>query len=205
MYQPRDCSINRYYDPATDQFLSIDPDIATTNQPYAFTNDDPLNASDPLGMEALKSVLLQNEAAAKRCKDQPEDNGCRGINVLKDIGTFVKSKVGVIGSGIAVAGLFVPGVDIIDVAALTTIGVASRVAQRSINNGTSPLSSKNLGANLLDVFISGVSLGLVGATSSAAEGIFSDMSPASAALLRARLSLPDIIEFIVDNSGGRGH
>ena len=111
----------------------------------------------------------------------------------------------VIGSGIAVAGLFVPGVDIIDVAALTTIGVASRVAQRSINNGTSPLSSKNLGANLLDVFISGVSLGLVGATSSAAEGIFSDMSPASAALLRARLSLPDIIEFIVDNSGGRGH
>jgi len=38
-----ECSINRYYDPATDQFLSIDPDVATTNQPYVFTNDDPLN------------------------------------------------------------------------------------------------------------------------------------------------------------------
>jgi len=36
-------------------------------------------------MEALKSVLLQNEAAAKRCKDHPKDNGCRGINVLKDV------------------------------------------------------------------------------------------------------------------------
>ena len=42
--------INRYYDPATDQFLSIDPDVATTDQPYVFTNDDPLNAEDPLGL-----------------------------------------------------------------------------------------------------------------------------------------------------------
>jgi RHS repeat-associated protein len=41
--------INRYYDPATDQFLSIDPDVAATDQPYVFTNDDPLNAEDPLG------------------------------------------------------------------------------------------------------------------------------------------------------------
>jgi hypothetical protein len=30
--------------------LSIDPDVATTNQPYVFTNDDPLNAEDPLGL-----------------------------------------------------------------------------------------------------------------------------------------------------------
>jgi RHS repeat-associated protein len=41
--------INRYYDPATDQFLSIDPDVATTDQPYVFTNDNPLNSTDPLG------------------------------------------------------------------------------------------------------------------------------------------------------------
>jgi hypothetical protein len=31
--------------------LSIDPDVATTDQPYVFTNDDPLNSSDPLGNE----------------------------------------------------------------------------------------------------------------------------------------------------------
>ena len=41
--------INRYYDPSTDQFISIDPVVAQTNQPYAFTNDNPLNATDPLG------------------------------------------------------------------------------------------------------------------------------------------------------------
>jgi RHS repeat-associated protein len=46
--------INRYYDPATDQFLSIDPDVAETNQPYVFTNDDPLNATDPLGLYKYK-------------------------------------------------------------------------------------------------------------------------------------------------------
>jgi RHS repeat-associated protein len=44
--------VNRYYDPTTDQFLSIDPDVATTDQPYVFTNDDPLNAIDPLGLLA---------------------------------------------------------------------------------------------------------------------------------------------------------
>ena len=44
-------SINRYYVPATDQFLSIDPDVQTTDEPYVFTNDDPLNATDPLGLK----------------------------------------------------------------------------------------------------------------------------------------------------------
>lgn len=29
--------IGRYYDPATAQFLSVDPDVAQTGQPYAYT------------------------------------------------------------------------------------------------------------------------------------------------------------------------
>jgi hypothetical protein len=41
--------VNRYYDPTTDQFLSIDPLVGQTGQPYVFTNDDPLNATDTLG------------------------------------------------------------------------------------------------------------------------------------------------------------
>jgi hypothetical protein len=39
----------RYYDPSTDQFLSVDPDVAETGQPYAYTGDDPVNGTDPLG------------------------------------------------------------------------------------------------------------------------------------------------------------
>jgi RHS repeat-associated protein len=41
--------ISRYFDPATDQFLSIDPDIANTDQPYIYAGDNPLNSCDPLG------------------------------------------------------------------------------------------------------------------------------------------------------------
>ena len=46
-------SINRYYDPSTDQFLSVDPDVQETDQPYVFTNDDPLNVEDPLGLKRV--------------------------------------------------------------------------------------------------------------------------------------------------------
>jgi RHS repeat-associated protein len=42
--------VGRYYDPATDQFLSVDPDVAETGQPYAFTGDNPVNRKDPLGL-----------------------------------------------------------------------------------------------------------------------------------------------------------
>jgi RHS repeat-associated protein len=41
--------INRYYDPATQQFLSVDPKVAATGEPYVFTGNDPLNGADPLG------------------------------------------------------------------------------------------------------------------------------------------------------------
>jgi RHS repeat-associated protein len=41
---------NRYYDPTTDQFLSVDPKVSQTDQPYVFTGDSPLNATDPLGL-----------------------------------------------------------------------------------------------------------------------------------------------------------
>jgi hypothetical protein len=61
---------NRYYDPSTDQFLSVDPDVATTNEPYVFTNDDPLNAEDPLGLGAFKPLTLspQEQTAVRNKK-----------------------------------------------------------------------------------------------------------------------------------------
>ena len=41
--------VNRYYDPATGEFLTVDPDVATTNAPYFYAGDDPVNESDPSG------------------------------------------------------------------------------------------------------------------------------------------------------------
>jgi RHS repeat-associated protein len=40
----------RYYEPVTGQFLTIDPVVARTRAPYAYTADSPLNGRDPSGL-----------------------------------------------------------------------------------------------------------------------------------------------------------
>ena len=40
---------NRFYDPLSAQFLSVDPALASTQQPYSLDGSNSLNASDPLG------------------------------------------------------------------------------------------------------------------------------------------------------------
>jgi len=40
----------RYYDPATAQFLTRDPMVATTRSPYGYVSGNPLNRTDPSGM-----------------------------------------------------------------------------------------------------------------------------------------------------------
>jgi uncharacterized protein RhaS with RHS repeats len=47
-------AVHRYYDPATGQFLSMDPLDAVTNQPYSYVNNDPANVTDPSGQSAKK-------------------------------------------------------------------------------------------------------------------------------------------------------
>jgi RHS repeat-associated protein len=40
----------RYYDPATGQFLTRDPEEPVTGTPYAYVGGDPLNRTDPFGL-----------------------------------------------------------------------------------------------------------------------------------------------------------
>ena len=40
----------RYYDPATGQFLTVDPLVDSTGHPYAYAGDNPVNATDPSGL-----------------------------------------------------------------------------------------------------------------------------------------------------------
>jgi len=49
-------AVNRYYDPSSYQFLSIDPKVGTTLQPYAFVGGDPLNSEDPLGLSVFSAI-----------------------------------------------------------------------------------------------------------------------------------------------------
>ena len=41
---------HRYYDPSTDQFISVDPLVSQTGQPFSYANDNPVNGSDPSGL-----------------------------------------------------------------------------------------------------------------------------------------------------------
>ena len=56
----------RYYDPATAQFLTLDPLASTTLEPYGYTGANPLNATDPTGLFCVGSLCtpeIVNSAA----------------------------------------------------------------------------------------------------------------------------------------------
>ncbi len=42
--------INRYYDPQTGQFTSVDADVESSHQPYSYAAGDPINSKDPNGL-----------------------------------------------------------------------------------------------------------------------------------------------------------
>jgi hypothetical protein len=50
MSPPRLYQRARSYDPTTAQFTSTDPVASITRQPFNYTNDNPLNLTDPAGL-----------------------------------------------------------------------------------------------------------------------------------------------------------
>ena len=63
--------VNRYYDPITGQFVSVDPLLSETGSFYNYAGDDPTNQSDPTG---LFCVLGHNP-----------NGSCRGSNLGNDV------------------------------------------------------------------------------------------------------------------------
>jgi RHS repeat-associated protein len=52
--------VNRYYDPQTGQFLSVDPDVAQTGAPYDYADGDPVSGTDPTGQWMMGLPSKQN-------------------------------------------------------------------------------------------------------------------------------------------------
>ncbi len=42
--------VNRYYDTSTDQFITVDPLVSLTGEPFSYAGEDPVNGSDPSGL-----------------------------------------------------------------------------------------------------------------------------------------------------------
>jgi RHS repeat-associated protein len=62
--------INRYYNPQLGQFISVDPDLMETLQPYAYGDDNPVSATDPTGQDFWVYALdYQSNACGGGCPD----------------------------------------------------------------------------------------------------------------------------------------
>ncbi len=167
-----------------------------TNQPYIFVNDNPLNATDPLGRLGFNPCMGSRDPKARLACMKKVATTAKGspslVTLAKLAANSVMKHIGDIGTAVAIGVLFVPGLDVVDVAIVSTVALSSRVGQRTIVDGSSPWSSQNLGQNLADVFASAGGLWLVGVSSVGAEGVLSKMSTATANLVRLRLAFPDI-------------
>jgi RHS repeat-associated protein len=72
--------VNRYYSPQIGQFISVDPDLAASLQPYVYAGDNPVSATDPAGL--YKGVLTGPECGnigcvniSKKCTDNLKNCG----------------------------------------------------------------------------------------------------------------------------------
>ena len=171
------CSINRYYDPTTDSFISVDPDLQSTDQAYVFTNDNPLNGTDPLGLFCIGLCTFTDAARAV-------------VKVVNKVSTFAKQHVGDIVTGVAI--LACVGTFGTVCAVATAVAVAARVYQRH-EEGTPYLST----SNILDAGITLVSGGLLGGPANIGEGVFSNSSSAWTYAYRLHTAAPDILGWIV--------
>jgi RHS repeat-associated protein len=53
----------RYYDPATAQFLTKDPLVAITQEPYGYVGGNPLNYVDPTGLCSASNVSFTSSGS----------------------------------------------------------------------------------------------------------------------------------------------
>jgi RHS repeat-associated protein len=82
--------INRYYDPTTGQFLTVDPLVDETGQAYAYVGDEPVNRSDPSGQytegicfegSVVAGIAVGEAFVVTACLVESNDNQQVGITI----------------------------------------------------------------------------------------------------------------------------
>jgi RHS repeat-associated protein len=147
--------IGRYYDPTTGQFLTRDPMVITTRDPYGYVGDNPLNRTDPRGLCdfwdvvcAVQGVIStvtnvvsdvnQGLAEGAPLYQLAESTNCGSDQICQGFWQLPTNPA-LVASVAAIATVFVPGVG--EVAAFAgALSVANdfRVAC-SLNGNSSPL------------------------------------------------------------------
>jgi len=52
-----DYLVNRYYEPTTGGFITVDPALAKSDQPYSYANSNPANKTDPSGLFPWDDII----------------------------------------------------------------------------------------------------------------------------------------------------
>ena len=79
----------RYYDPTTSQFLTVDPLVASTGEPYAYVSGNPMNTVDPSGLIGFSIGPVK---VGDGCPLGKNPNGsCRGSDAANAATSTVKS------------------------------------------------------------------------------------------------------------------
>jgi hypothetical protein len=172
--------------------------VAETGQPYAFTGDDPLNATDPLGLKGgggnlaalecrgLKGHRLSSCDTKERkiqCHCTPKA-GSPLLHAIASASKWVAKHPGDVATGLGIGVCLVATVGVCGVA--TGVAFVARVAQRQ-EEGT-PIWSASNG---IDLLTTATSFGLLGGAASAGEEAIEN--PVATGLYRVHSALPDII------------
>jgi hypothetical protein len=134
----------RTYDPSTAQFLTRDPWVALTGEPYSYVGDNPLTFSDPTGrcsVWCVVGVVAGGVALATGVGEVAIGGGAVAEGVLGGV-SAVSGAVGSVadttecaaGSGIACVGATVGGLGAVGGAAVagSLIGGASEAGVKAI-------------------------------------------------------------------------
>jgi len=147
--------VHRYYDPQTGQFLSVDPLVNETSEPYSYASGDPANRTDPSGLcNDVQGVHVYNGPCTGAQLAQIESAAvtARAAGVATACSNFLSCSVEGIehpsllaASFVANKGQIATGVGIILGAASLATGVGE-VAGATIALGDLTISSAGLGA-----------------------------------------------------------